>query len=269
MLLIAALQLLFNEHVCRKLGAFPFQFRGSFWRVILALAAVAQLSSGVLFYLEAQHYRFAGYHLYPAATMWAFAVSTGVLLTLAFRRHEPAAKSILIVAMSAFSSVFLLAIASSPLADSRSDMLPLIAAANNSLLKGQNPYHFYNLSHRVILTYLPATWMAFLPSNVLHLDMRYTTLLCLLITAAVIFQNVRSQFRREAAALLALFFCSPYLQYRHDIYTAPQWLCVIASLVLAISGPPLVERRLDGSRHCDVTILLGALSVLSTLLGAA
>ena len=65
----------------------------------------------------------------------------------------------------------------SPLDPKTSDMLPLITLACKRFLSGANPYFHYLMPWTLPLTYLPATWLAFLPSHVLGIDPRWSTVL--------------------------------------------------------------------------------------------
>jgi len=58
-----------------------------------------------------------------------------------------------------------------------SDMLPLIVLACKRFLSGCNPYSHYLMPWRLPLTYLPATWLPFLPACVLGIDPRWFTVL--------------------------------------------------------------------------------------------
>ncbi len=63
-----------------------------------------------------------------------------------------------------------------PLDPQRSDMLPLIQNALANLLNGQSPYAIYKMPWELPLTYLPLTWLAYLPPYLAGLDIRLTNL---------------------------------------------------------------------------------------------
>ncbi|MBN2209405.1 MAG: hypothetical protein JW759_08935 [Candidatus Coatesbacteria bacterium] len=64
-----------------------------------------------------------------------------------------------------------------PLDPKTSDMLPLITLACKRFLSGANPYFHYLMPWKLPLTYLPATWLAFLPGHVLGIDPRWSAVL--------------------------------------------------------------------------------------------
>ncbi len=53
-----------------------------------------------------------------------------------------------------------------------SDMQPLVHKSLENFLHGQNPYQVYAMPWELPLTYLPLTWLAYLPPFVLHIDTR-------------------------------------------------------------------------------------------------
>ncbi len=63
-----------------------------------------------------------------------------------------------------------------PLHPERSDMLPLVQNALANLLNGQSPYAIYQMPWELPLTYLPLTWLAYLPAYLVGLDIRLTNL---------------------------------------------------------------------------------------------
>ncbi len=206
-------------------------------RAMLCLLAALEICSGVLFTAAAHHYAPEGYRLRPLGVAFGFGVPAALFLVLALWRRPPGTRMVLGVVGLALTSVFLLAISSCPLSVERSDMLPLIEAADTAALHGQNPYHLYRFAtESVVLTYLPGTWAAFLPAGVLGVDPRWVTLLCDLLLLGLIYRGVKPEFRLCAAVILGVFFCSPYLQYRHELYTVPHWICLTASLLLMGRG---------------------------------
>ncbi len=203
----------------------------------LCLLATLEICSGLLFTAAARHYASEGYRLRPLAVALGFGLPAALFLVLAFRARPARARSVLGVVGLGLVSLFLLAISSCPLRVERSDMLPLIEAADTVALHGHNPYHLYRFAtESVLLTYLPGTWAAFLPSSLLGMDPRWVTLACDLLLLLLIYRGVKPEFRLQAAVILGVFFCSPYLQYRHELYTSPHWLCLTASLLLMCRG---------------------------------
>lgn len=68
-----------------------------------------------------------------------------------------------------------------------SDMLPLIVLACKRFLSGCNPYSYYLMPWKLPLTYLPATWLAFLPASFLGIDPRWFTVMLACGAIVVIF----------------------------------------------------------------------------------
>ena len=115
----------------------------------------------------------------------------------------------------------------------RSDMLPLLSEAGKMLLKGHNPYRLYTFpTESVFLTYLPGTLLAFIPPVLLHIDLRFINILYVVALAVMIYRSAKIQYRREVASLIGLFLLSPYVLYRHEIYTQPHWLSLGACVLL-------------------------------------
>ena len=116
-------------------------------------------------------------------------------------------------------------------------MLPLLLAANRSLLTGTDPYHLYTFpTEAIFLTYLPGTLLAYLPATLLHVDPRLLNLLFVLALALILLRAIARPHRYAFAVLLGLWLLSPYLLYRHELYTEPHWLATIAALLLLARG---------------------------------
>lgn len=213
----------------------------------LLLAAAQQLANGLLFWLSTRHYHSMGYRLYPRSTALLFAATAGLFAWLFLRRQKTSDTHIMLVSLISLLAARVLAIVSFPLTALRSDMLPLIGAANQSLTQHVNPYHLYSLpSGDVVLTYLPVTWLAFLPASLLHVDLRFVTLLCELGLLVLLWRSAATSARTPVAVLLALFATSPYLQYRHELYTPVLWLLLIAALVATLRRSLVVGSALMG-----------------------
>ena len=212
-------------------------------RTLLAVAIVTLVPSLVMLIASAHHYAAFHYHL----ALWpTVVVSTGAagLLAANLGRPIPTEKpgrlltSVIVTSLA----LQLLSLRSFPLDVRRSDMLPLIAASGRALHNGVDPYHLYTFStETVLLTYLPGTLLAYLPATLLHLDLRLTNLLCLSLLALLLARAAAPARRRQLTAVLAIWLVSPYLLYRHEIYTAPHWVVLTAALLL------LQQRRLVAS----------------------
>ncbi len=205
------------------------------WRSLLLTAGVALAGSLAMFLLEAHGYLRFGYRLYPWATAGVFAAAALVLLAPLLR--SSGAAPVLLAVLLAYAGVALLSIASFPLDARRSDMLPLLMAAGRDLLAGRDPYRLYRLpGETVFLTYLPGTVLAYLPAALLGFDPRLLSVAETAALAVAIVAAARRRFRRQTAGLLGVWLLSPYLLYRHEIYTAPHWLALTLAMLLASRG---------------------------------
>jgi hypothetical protein len=74
-----------------------------------------------------------------------------------------------------------------PIDPANGDMLPLVHGALGNLLAGHSPYTTYYMPWELPLTYLPATWLAYLLPYLLGFDIRLTNLCAELAIGAVIF----------------------------------------------------------------------------------
>lgn len=217
-------------------------------RTLLAIALATLAPSFGMLVASAHHYAAFRYRLALWPTLLVFAGSA-LLLALNFRRPSPSEKPgrLLTSVLIASFALQLLSLWSFPLDLRRSDMLPLLAAAGRTLHSGMDPYHLYTFrTETVLLTYLPGTLLAYLPATLLHLDLRLTNLFCLALLALLIACAAAPAHRRQLTALLAIWLFSPYLLYRHEIYTPPHWLALTAGILL------LRQRR-----HIPSAILFG------------
>ncbi len=202
------------------------------WQTLVAVIAVFLLLAAALIFAEARVYARFGYHLHTR-TLGAMVLLSLLALRSVLRPPASAAR-LLAVLLAAYTALELFFLWSFPLAIERSDMLPLLAAANRTLLQHHSPYRLYTFAtESVVLTYLPGTLLAYLPATLLHLDLRLTNLAATLLLALLLFRATRPEHRLRASALLGLFLLGPYLLYRHELYTPPHWLALTAALLLA------------------------------------
>lgn len=152
--------------------------------------------------------------------------------------------------------VRLLGLAHVPIDPSRADMLPLVEGALGNLLAGQSPYTIYVMPWELPLTYLPVTWLAYLPPHLVGLDIRLTNLVAelligatLLWLASVRHTNARGDatswraslgavWRREPALLLwAWVFLQPTSLNWSLATTGPvQWTLLSVTLARVVAG---------------------------------
>lgn len=119
------------------------------------------------------------------------------------------------------------------------DMIPLVQQALANLLAGKNPYTIYAMPWELPLTYLPATWLAYLPAHLLGLDIRLTNALAELTVGAAILWLTRGgdgRARGMGAILWAWVLLQPSGLSWSLTTTAPIWWAILAvTLALALS----------------------------------
>jgi len=204
------------------------------WNGNLVAIMVFLAISGALITYSSHYYAAMGYRLHPFAMIMVFGCAVISVGAGFWRKARSGGNYLIGVVILAYVAVYLLSIWSFPIAIQRSDMLPLISAAGKTILNGHNPYHFYTFPTEIVfLTYLPGTVLAFLPAVVLQIDLRFLNIVYVVILAVLIYRASSIQYRSQVAALIGLFLLSPYVQYRHEIYTQPHWLSIVACLLLA------------------------------------
>ncbi len=199
-------------------------------RVYLPVCFAFQVLSLASFYYESRHFERFGYHLLWSwyLIVMAFAVLSGAC----FLRFRSAAW-VVGGAVVCYVAGQLLAIRSFPLNYLRSDMLPVVQWADQRLAHGLNPYTTMHVGDRLYdFPYLPGVLVAYLPMIGMGLDPRWLNVGCVAVMAIMLYRVALPQARLTAAALIAVFLLSPFLQYRHDLYLAPHWLLLVTAVVL-------------------------------------
>ncbi len=223
--------------------------RPAVWVALLpAMAAVLSIS-------DIMTYVATGWTL-PRAIL--FGGATILLLLLALRHASSE-----VVALAAFvvgSVLRYLNMRHIPIEPARGDMLPLVQQAIASLTGGRDPYTIYSMPWQLPLTYLPLTWLAYAPTYLLGLDLRWTNVVAEVgLLAALGFVGRRSENRRgeETALLLwAWLFLSPTVIHWDLTTTAPiGWTAIAWTLALAAT-----------SRRTLATISLGVSAAVSPLI---
>ncbi len=223
-------------------------------RLLHGLALASLLPTLALFFASVRHYAQFGYELHRPAVLLVFAAAA-VSVGLCFLLKRPATP-LFAAALLSYLALSLLSFWSFPLSLQRSDMLPLLGAADKVLLHGGSPYRLYTFpSESLYLTYLPGTVLAFLPASLLHVDPRLLNCVWVGLLAVMLYRSIAHRHRYIVAALLALWLLSPYLLYRHELYTEPHWLALIASLLLLSRG-----RILPGAVVFGISISLSQFS---------
>lgn len=199
----------------------------------LPTIAVFLVLAAILFVYESHYYAAIGYRLHPIATSAVFGCALVGIMSSSGIKGKSAGDYLFAVILLAYIGVYLLSIWSFPNSVQRSDMLPLLSEAGKALLKGNNPYQLYTFpTEQVFLTYLPGTLLAFIPAVLLHIDLRFLNIVYVVTLAVLIYRSTIIQYRREAALVIGLFLLSPYVLYRHEIYTSPHWLSIVACFLL-------------------------------------
>ena len=202
-------------------------------RVCLGFEILSILS----FYYESRHFERFGYHL--SWTWYLFVTAIAVLSVGAYLRFGSAG-SLIGGAVGCYVAGEVLAIRSFPLNYLRSDMLPVVQWADERLAHGLNPYTTMHVGNRVYdFPYLPGVLVAYLPAIEVGIDPRWLNTGCVVVLAMVLYRAALPERRLGAAALIAVFLLSPFLQYRHDLYLAPHWLLLATAFVM-------LQRRWSG-----------------------
>lgn len=206
----------------------PFQWTAH--RALL-LALLFESLFYLIFFFEARHFAWLGYHLQPISAALVFTAAL-ILIAMAAARKLNATATIF-VAVCTYAAGIALAIAAFPLNYLRSDMLPVITWADDRILRHLNPYATIYVGSRVYdFPYLPGMMIAYLPFAALHLDPRTASIFYLGAAAMALYGAAHRTRRLEVAALLAVFLLCPFLQYRHELYLQPHWCALVISIIL-------------------------------------
>jgi hypothetical protein len=205
--------------------------------LLLLLAWLATLANMALFLL-------------PTVGPLSALVMGGGLLALALAVvWPPPTVWVLALAVGLGTFARLASFAHVPIHPSHSDMLPLVVGALKNVLAGHSPYTLYHMPWELPLTYLPVTWLAYLPPFLAGLDVRITNLLAELgVGGALLWlalvrsrqsaggQSVRG--REEIGLLLwGWFFLQPStLNWSLSTTIPVLWALLSLLLVLVVAG---------------------------------
>lgn len=206
-----------------------------------------------------------GIGLLAKALTWPWLIWASVgLLVFAWALLRPISSSALALwAALLGSAARIMAFGDLAILPRNGDMLPLVEAALANLLQGDNPYQIYQMPWEVPLTYLPATWLAYLPAFLLGLDIRITNILAELSIGGALFwlfrslkeQPLRQKDAGLALAVWACIFLQPSSLNWSLSTTAPVfWACLVLGLVLLLS-----------ERHWRAALVLGIAAAASPL----
>ncbi len=121
---------------------------------------------------------------------------------------------------------------------STSDMLPLVKSGLLAFLDGENPYRAHIITmpfatYPLTMTYLPVTWMSYLPALLLKIDLRWTNVGADIVSAWALWFGMRKPVRNGSyigALLLGLWCLNPYFSSRMDAEISI--FCMVLSLFL-------------------------------------
>lgn len=189
-----------------------------------------ELVSLLSFRYETKHFAQFGYHMSGMALVVLVAI---VLAAAAGFLIHRSGGWLLFAAIGSYAAGAVLSILNFPLNYLRSDMLPVVQWADDRLAHHLNPYTTIHVGNRLYdFPYLPGVLEAYLPVIAAGLDPRWLNLACVLLLVEMLYRAVESSKRLQAAALIAVFVLSPFLQYRHELYLAPHWLVLTGAIVL-------------------------------------
>lgn len=178
----------------------------------------------------------------------AVLVAGGLVLAAAVVRPPPV-RTLVLIAVIAGS---LLRITTMPVLriDPRDgDQLPLVLRAIENLLAGRSPYALFYFPWPLPLVYLPVSWLVYLPTYLLHLDIRLTNLALELLVGAALCWSPRSDGRKGAwdqsrggelgALLWSVCFLSPWMLMWSLHNTHPVFWAVLAGLLACLRAQRL------------------------------
>ncbi|NNJ09780.1 hypothetical protein EKD04_005525 [Chloroflexales bacterium ZM16-3] len=175
----------------------------------------------------------------PHASVLGLCIAGCGLLALALAIRWPPHPLWLVGGAALLGSIVrVMSFASVPIDPAHGDMLPLVQGAIGHLLAGQSPYAMYAMPWEVPLTYLPLTWLAYLPPYLLGADLRITNLVAELsvgLALAWLAHTTGQVTGLSVTGLLiwAWLFLQPSALSWSLATTAPvQWALLIALLVL-------------------------------------
>lgn len=120
-----------------------------------------------------------------------------------------------------------------PIDARRADMVPLVGAAVARLLEGHDPYVLYGMPWPLPLTYMPLTWLAYVPAVVAGMDLRWTSAACEL-GLLVLLWRIAGRSARPLLLVYAAWFASTVMPFTDAITAMPVQSCAVtAAVVLA------------------------------------
>jgi len=223
-------------------------------RVERALAIVLALAPAVsiAFSVEA---RGRGVFLVPAWITFAI-VAGGIGACLAVLPRMPIAVPIAsaVIAGIGLRAFDFMAV---PVDARRADMIPLVGIAVKRALEGHDPYVLYGMPWPLPLTYMPLTWLAYVPAAVAGIDLRWTSAACELGLLAFLWRESRPH-DRPLLLVFAAWFTSTVVPFTDAITAMPVQSCAVAAASVLVATRSRAAPAAVGAAAAT-TPLVGAL----------
>lgn len=177
-------------------------------------------------------------------TLRLLALAGGIVALLVVTRVK--AGWVAIVALVLGTGVRLVQMEHIAIIPANGDMLPLVNGALDNLLGGRSPYMTYKMPWDVPLTYLPVTWLVYLPTYLLGVDLRWTNVVAeIVVFVAILWLSAQrsgwaAAWRSEPALLLwAWLYLQPSVIHWDAGNTAPiTWALLAVALAVTVAGRP-------------------------------
>ena len=116
------------------------------------------------------------------------------------------------------------------------DMQPLVLLALDKFTHFESPYRLYSMPWELPLTYLPITWLAYLPAFAAKSDIRLTNLIADLCIGATLYFLPAPQKQRKSLMLwwAFIFFIPIFSEYAQNATSQIFWL-LLAFVLLALA----------------------------------
>lgn len=150
-----------------------------------------------------------------------------------------------------------------PIDARRADMIPLVGAAVARLLDGHDPYVLYGMPWPLPLTYMPLTWLAYVPAALAGIDLRWTSTACELGLLALLWRKARPD-GRPLLLVFAAWFTSTVMPYTDAITAMPVQSCALAAASVLVATRSRAAPAAVGAAAAT-TPLVGALAPLVVL----
>jgi hypothetical protein len=150
-----------------------------------------------------------------------------------------------------------------PIDARRADMIPLVGAAVARFLDGHDPYVLYGMPWPLPLTYMPVTWLAYVPAVLAGLDLRWTSAACELGLLALLWREARPDCR-PLLLVFGAWFASTVMSYTDAITAMPVQSCAVAAAAVLVATRSRAAPAALGAAAAT-TPLVGALAPLVAL----